>query len=189
VAREKHKPGAVWLGVVHRIDRPISGVVLFARTSKAAARLSSQFRERGVVKRYLAVGEGRVEGRAGELRQWLVKDQAARRVRAAARASPGAREAVTRWRVLAERDGRTLLALEPLTGRPHQLRLAAATLGAPLSGDVKYGAPAPLPDRSVALHALSLEVEHPTLATRVGATCAPRGEVWEPFRGDWSEGG
>ena len=186
VAREFAKPGAVFLGVVQRLDRPVSGVVLFARTSKAAARLSAQFRERGVLKRYLGVGEGRVTQREGELRQWLAKDEAARRVRVVARDAPGAREAVTRWRALAEREGRTLFEFEPLTGRPHQLRLAAATLGAPLAGDLKYGARAPLPDHSVALHAQTLEVDHPTRAERVGAACAPTGEVWEAFRGAWS---
>lgn len=185
VAREYEKPGAVFLGVVHRLDRPVSGVVLFARTSKAAGRLSAQFRERTTTKRYLGVGEGRVAGREGELRQWLLKDEAARRVRAVARDAPGAREALTRWRVLAERDGRTLLELEPLTGRSHQLRLAAAALGAPLAGDLKYGARAPLPDASVALHAHTLEIAHPTQATRVGATCPPVGEIWESFRDAW----
>lgn len=181
VARDKRKPGAVFLGVVQRLDRPVSGVVLFARTSKAAARLSAQFRERTVAKRYLGIGEGRAPGSEGELVQWLVKDEHARRVAVHARAVAGALEAVTRWRVLAEREGRTLFAFEPLTGRPHQLRAAAAGLGAPLLGDLKYGAPRPLPDRSVALHAASLRVAHPTLGAELEVGCAPRGEAWEPF--------
>jgi 23S rRNA pseudouridine1911/1915/1917 synthase len=184
VAREFAKPGAVFLGVVHRLDRPVSGVVLFARTSKAAARLSAQFRARTVRKRYLGVGLGEPAAREGLVEQWLVKDELARRVRPARRESPGAREARTRWRVLAVRGGRTLLCFEPLTGRPHQLRAAAASLGTPLLGDVKYGAKVPLADRSVALHALSLEVAHPTRGEPVGAHCAPTGEAWLPFASD-----
>lgn len=181
VAREYGKPGAVFLGVVHRLDRPVSGVVLFARTSKAAARLSEQFRVRSVRKRYLGVGEGRPRAAQGELSQWLVKDEAARTVRAVARGSEQAREALTRWRVLAQRGDRTLLLLEPRTGRAHQLRVAAATLGTPLLGDVKYGARAGVDARAIALHALSLDVAHPTRGERLDVRSVPAGLPWEDF--------
>ncbi len=181
VAREFAKPGAVFLGVVHRLDRPVSGVVLFARTSKAAGRLSAQFRARAVRKLYVGVGAGRPSAQQGELVQWLEKDEVARRVRPVRSGTTDAREAVTRWRVLAERDGRTLFAFEPLTGRPHQLRAAAAALGTPLLGDLKYGAAAPLADRSVALHAVSLCVEHPTRGEPIEVRLPPSGPAWEPF--------
>jgi 23S rRNA pseudouridine1911/1915/1917 synthase len=125
--------------------------------------------------------------RAGLVEQWLVKDEVARRVRPAPRDSPGAREARTRWRVLAVGGGRTLLCFEPLTGRPHQLRAAAASLGTPLLGDVKYGAKVPLANRSIALHALALAVEHPTRGEPVEVRCAPSGEVWLPFATDIGE--
>jgi 23S rRNA pseudouridine1911/1915/1917 synthase len=181
VAREFAKPGAVFLGVVHRLDRPVSGVVLFARTSKAAARLSEQFRARSARKRYLGVGEGRARGVAGELAQWLVKDEATRTVRAVAGPSGTAREAVTTWKVLAQRGDRTLLLFEPKTGRAHQLRVAAATLGVPLVGDLKYGA-RPGPDgRAVALHAVSLRVAHPTRAESVEVQSVPVGQPWDDF--------
>ena len=174
VAREFQKPGAVFLGVVHRLDRPVSGVVLFARTSKAAARLSQQFRARTVRKLYLGIGAGEPAARDLVLDQPLL-DQAR------------AREARTRWRVLAVRGGRTLVCFEPLTGRPHQLRAAAASLGTPLLGDVKYGAKVPLANRSIALHALSLAVEHPTRGEPVELRCTPSGEVWLPFATDIGE--
>ena len=182
VAREFSKPGAVFLGVVHRLDRPVSGVVVFARTSKAAARLSEQFRERRVRKLYLGVGSGPAPGVAGELRQWLLKDEAANRVRVVAERQPGAREAHTSWRVLAQSAGRVLFEFEPHSGRSHQLRVAAASLGCPLLGDLKYGAREPLADRSVALHAHSLALEHPTLRTPLEvAAPAPDGPGWSGF--------
>lgn len=173
------KPGEVFLGVVHRLDRPASGVVLFARTSKAAARLSDQFRSGEAGKLYLAVAQGQVRGEGGELEQWLVKDERANRVRAVAAGTPGARRAQTSWRVAGRCRERTLLELVPATGRPHQLRAAAALgLGHPLLGDVKYGASGPLPDRSIALHAQRLEVRHPTRGERVVLDCAPPPRAW-----------
>lgn len=177
--REFERPGQVFLGVVHRLDRPVSGVVLFARTSKAAARLSEQFRKHAVDKRYLAVCEGAPAGEAGELVQWLAKDEAANRVRVVAARGAGGRRALTRWRVLERAQGRALLELEPRTGRPHQLRVAAATgLGCPLLGDLKYGAARPLADRSVALHARRLEVLHPTRREPVALDCPPPRRPW-----------
>ncbi|HEX9793497.1 MAG TPA: RluA family pseudouridine synthase [Planctomycetota bacterium] len=183
--REHDKPGEVYLAVVHRLDRPVSGVVLFARTSKAAARLSDQWRRRAVAKGYLGVVEGVIQDDAGQVEQWLLKDPERNRVRAvpAPAADGGAAQfARTRWQVRARRRGRTLLELEPLTGRSHQLRVACASLGHPLAGDLKYGASAPLADRSIALHACWLEFDHPTLrvAVRVEAPL-PAGEPWGEF--------
>jgi 23S rRNA pseudouridine1911/1915/1917 synthase len=162
VRSEFGKPGRAFLGVVHRLDRPVSGVVLFARTSKAAARLAKAFREGTAKKTYRGVGEGSPIADSGVLEQWLAKDEAKNRVRAFATARTGAKRAVTAWRVVAREKGRTLYEFAPETGRPHQLRACAAALGTPLLGDLKYGAREPLPDQSIALHALSLEVEHPT---------------------------
>lgn len=196
VRRDKHKPGAVYLGVVHRLDRPVSGVLLFARTSKAAARLSAQFRERDVRKLYWAVALAEPQPAEGELEQWLVRDEQRRLTRAlnaeqGRAGEPRALRALTRYRTLArwsatgaaQELGCALLELEPRTGRPHQLRVAAASLGAPLVGDLKYGAPRPLPDASIALHALRLEFEHPTLGTRVALHAPlPSGAVWQRAR-------
>jgi 23S rRNA pseudouridine1911/1915/1917 synthase len=101
------------------------------------------------------------------MEQWLAKDEARNRVRAFAHEHAGTKRAVTRWRVVGRAKGRTLYEFEPETGRPHQLRACAAALGTPLVGDLKYGAKAPLPDARIALHAMLLEVDHPTRKERM----------------------
>jgi 23S rRNA pseudouridine1911/1915/1917 synthase len=180
--RERAKPGAAWLGVVHRLDRPVSGVVVFACTSKAAARLSEQFRAKSVRKLYWGVGEDAPHGRSGTLTQLLVKDERPNRVREARPDEDGARPATTEWKAIRTHglgdSRRTLLELVPLTGRPHQLRAAAAAIGSPLVGDLKYGARTALPDKSIALHARRLEIEHPTLRTPLVLECPPPQRPW-----------
>ncbi len=156
------KPGAVFLGVVHRLDRPVGGVLVFARTSKGASRLSEEFRTGRVRKTYLGLGEGRVKGRSGEIEQWLLKDEERNWVSEVDAETSGAKLARTRWRVLSFSENRTLFEFEPLTGRSHQLRLAARSLGAPLLGDLKYGASRTMADGNLALFAVRLEFEHPT---------------------------
>lgn len=180
VVREKQKPGAAWLGVVHRLDRPVSGVVVFARTSKAAARLTRAFKGRAVEKTYWALAERAPEADEGVLEQWLVKDAERNRVHAVPAEREGARHAVTRWRVLARPSGAhpARLELRPETGRPHQLRVAAAALGCPLLGDLKYGAREPLPDASIALHAFALELPHPTRPEVVRIECPVPATPW-----------
>jgi len=173
------KPGAVFLGVVHRLDRPVSGIVLFARTSKAADRLTTQFRERTVEKTYLGVVAGTELEGGGRVEQWLVKDAEANRVHVVTEGDEGARQAITEWRVLERRDDLTLLELRPKTGRPHQLRLACKSLAAPLQGDLKYGAPDPLPDKSIALHAAHLAFDHPTRGERLELSAPlPEAPIW-----------
>lgn len=175
VAREFDKPGRVYLGVVHRLDRPVSGVALFARTSKAAARLTDQFRTRTARKTYVGVTVGWPEPEEGRVETWLLKDAERNRVRAVPPDTPGAKPAVTRWRTLERRESggtRTaVVELRPETGRPHQLRAAMAALGCPLLGDLKYGAPEALPDRSIALHAHRLEIIHPTTKQELRLEC------------------
>ena len=177
VKREKQKPGAVYLGVVQRLDRPVSGVVVFARTSKAAARLTAAFRSREVTKVYWGVSSAEPPAGEGELEHWLQKDRERNVVQVLQCERPGAQFARTRWRVLARagtgRERRLLLELRPETGRAHQLRVAAASLGCPLLGDLKYGARAALADKSIALHARELELPHPTRGERVRVGCAP----------------
>ena len=182
--KERHaKPGDVFLGVVQRLDRPVSGVLVFARTSKAAARLSEILRERQAEKIYVAVGEGMARSDSGELEQWLVKDERTNRVESFARERAGALHALTRWRVLARADNRTLYEFAPATGRPHQLRLAAVALGTPLVGDLKYGASAPLADKSIALHARSLAFEHPVRGELVRFEASwPTLSIWDLAR-------
>lgn len=178
------KPGRAFLGVVHRLDRPVSGVVVFARTSKAATRLTDAFREGRVRKTYWAVVGGTLRGPGTELRQWLWKDRERNRVHAYEHHVEGAREARTTWRTLAIGGGTTLVELTPHTGRSHQLRVALASLGHPILGDLRYGARERLPDRSLALHALRLELDHPTRDARFVLEVPPPAPFpWHPAFG------
>jgi len=172
VRKEFKKPGRVFLGVVHRLDRPVSGVVVFGRTSKGASRLSDAWRKGAVAKTYLGVCEGELPEEKGTLRQWLVKDRSRNFVVVAEEGTKEAKEARTDWRVLKVASGKTWVELKPETGRPHQLRVACASLGAPLVGDVKYGASSPLPNRSVRLHAASLAIPHPVKEEELELACS-----------------
>lgn len=163
VKQEFDKPGNVFLGVVHRLDRPVSGVVVFARTSKGASRLGKAWQQHAVQKTYLAWSREQPSpglGEEGEWRQWLWKDRERNRVLVGRR--EGAKEAITTWRIRGQGDRGTFLELSPKTGRAHQLRVACAAAGMPLAGDLKYGAEAPLKDRSIGLHAARLVFPHPT---------------------------
>jgi 23S rRNA pseudouridine1911/1915/1917 synthase len=173
IEREFAKPGRAWLGVVHRLDRPVSGVVVFARTSKAAARLAEQWRDRSTQKTYWGVGAGAPSASSGALTEWLVKDETRNLVRPVPAGRPGSLEARTEWCVLESARDRTLYELRPLTGRPHQLRSCLRALSTPLLGDLKYGAREPLPDASIALHALEVAFRHPTRDERLTLRAAP----------------
>jgi 23S rRNA pseudouridine1911/1915/1917 synthase len=163
-----HKPGNVYLGIPHRLDRPVSGVVLFARNTKAARRLAEQFQQHQVRKIYWAVVEGAVEPPEGTWEDWLRKLPEEARTEIVEPHAPGARHAVLRYRRLGSASGRTFLEIEPQTGRMHQIRGQAAARGWPMCGDLLYGArtpfgpePASPRDRVIALHARSLTFLHP----------------------------
>jgi 23S rRNA pseudouridine1911/1915/1917 synthase len=160
------KPGNVFVGVVHRLDRPVAGVVLFARTSKAASRLSEQFRTHRVQKIYQALVEGRMQKSQGELVDRLVKDHTKNVVRAVTTTSPESRESSLSFRRLATLGDVTLLEIEPRTGRSHQIRVQLAAAGHPIVGDRKYGSKRPFPD-GIALRAVRLVFEHPVLKREV----------------------
>jgi 23S rRNA pseudouridine1911/1915/1917 synthase len=155
------KPGRVFLGLVHRLDRPVAGVVLFARTSKAAGRLSGQFRSRTVRKRYLAVLEGRLRPESGTMEHRIRREPEGGASIGHA-GDPEAKEARLNYRVLDSAGGRCLVEVDLETGRRHQIRLQFAWTGHPLLGDTRYGASAPLPHRRLALLASELTVTHPT---------------------------
>jgi 23S rRNA pseudouridine1911/1915/1917 synthase len=154
------KPGNVFLGVVHRLDRPVSGVLLFARTSKAAARLAQQFREGSVKKVYWAVLEGRLDIAHGTLSDWLWKDDRQGRVQVLARAAPQARRATLHFEQRGRSPELTWVEVRPQTGRTHQIRVQFAHRGHPIVGDAKYGSVQTF-DGGIALHARALTFLHP----------------------------
>jgi 23S rRNA pseudouridine1911/1915/1917 synthase len=171
--KEKYqKSGNVFLGVVHRLDKPVSGVLLFARTSKAAARLSEQFRDNLVEKVYWAIVEGGANRLAGEptarplapagtLEDWLRKDELVGKVEVVDPETAGARQAILHYVVKAEHNGLSFLEIRPQTGRTHQLRVQFASRGLPIYGDAKYGSRFGL-GAGIGLHARALSFLHPT---------------------------
>jgi 23S rRNA pseudouridine1911/1915/1917 synthase len=181
--RVRHqKPGNVFVGLVHRLDQPVSGVVLLGRTSKGAARLSEQFREGNVKKVYWVIVEGKIEEAEGEWDDWLAKDAKENFVRVAQPGEPGAKEASLGYRTLDTlAGGRTWLEVEPRTGRGHQIRVQLASRGFPIVGDRKYGAvtSARAEDGGfrIALHARELTFRHPTREEAI--------EVSAPLPPDW----
>jgi 23S rRNA pseudouridine1911/1915/1917 synthase len=189
--KTRGKPGKVFLGVVHRLDRPVSGVVCFAVTSKAASRLSDQFRAHKISKTYLALTEKKPPSEQGVLEHMLKKNMGENIVRVI---SPGSTEAggkfaQTSWTLLEAKEGIYLLELKPGTGRPHQLRVQCAFMGCPLLGDVKYGAEVPLPDASIGLHAHKLEFLHPIQRKGLSFSTPPPGSgPWRPFTGSEVQG-
>lgn len=175
-----HKPGNVFVGLVHRLDRPVSGVVLLARTSKAASRLAKEFHDRLVKKTYLAVVIGDVSGDHGRIESYIERSH--NRSRPALDTSPRARKAELTYQVLYRRKGLSLLAVMPITGRHHQIRVQLSGEGFSVVGDMKYGASEPLPDKSIALHSARLSVAHP-VADDVVTLSAPPPDVypWNRF--------
>jgi 23S rRNA pseudouridine1911/1915/1917 synthase len=173
-----HKPGKVFLGVVHRLDRPVSGVLLFARTSKAAARLSEQFRQGSIEKVYWAIVEGEVGREAGTLEDWLLKNEARRRVEVVEPRTKGARQSLLHYQKKNNHGGLAWLEVRPQTGRTHQLRVQLAHHGHPIFGDAKYGAIHTFAP-GIALHARSLTFLHPVRYEPVTLTA----EVPREWRG------
>lgn len=169
------KPGNVFVGLVHRLDRAVSGVVVFAKTSKAAARLSEQFRSRTVEKTYWAAVEIQrpIVADGGVWKSHLLKDERTNIVKIVG-PSKGL-EAITEWKVLSKADEHALLELRPKTGRPHQLRIQCAAVGLPIVGDRRYGAKSLFPD-GIALHAASLSFDHPTTKERLTFSTPPLGD-------------
>ena len=158
IGHKYQKPGAVYLGLVHRLDRPVGGVMVFARTSKAAARLSKDFADHAQDKRYLAVLQGVLEA-PRTLEDWLLKDGRTGMVRAVPEGTPGAKRALLDTAPLACREGLTLAEVRLHTGRAHQIRVQHAHAGLPLWGDARYGGGRP--GQQIALWAESLTVDHP----------------------------
>lgn len=177
------KPGAVFLGVVHRIDRPVSGAVLFAKSSKALTRLNEMLREGRIRKIYWALTEQTPSPEEGALRHFIVRDARNNRSRAYDMPKPEGKEARLRYRTLGRGTHYTLVEVELQTGRHHQIRAQLAKIGCPIRGDLKYGARRSNPDGGISLHSRSVAFEHPVRRELLVVTApVPAGDnLWRYF--------
>ncbi len=181
------KPGNVFLGVVHRLDRPVWGLVVFARTSKALTRLNKMFAEGEVHKTYWAVTGKGVQGVQGvqrdeefkELENWLVRNEKQNKSYAYDHEVPNSKHALLRYRVLAEGENYDLVEVQLMTGRHHQIRCQLATIGRTIKGDLKYGARRSNPDGSISLLARSIEFVHPVTKEVIRAEAALPDELFK----------
>ncbi|HEY1053564.1 RluA family pseudouridine synthase [Emticicia fontis] len=181
--KEKYnKPGDVFLGTVHRLDRPVSGIVVFARTSKALERMNEIFRRRDVQKTYWAVVGKKPEKKSGKLTHFLVKNEEKNTVKAFDTEVKGSQKAELTYRYLGEINHYHLLEVNPVTGRPHQIRVQLATMGCPIRGDVKYGYPRLNPEGNINLHARRLYFVHPVKKEPILIKAPlPENPFWEEF--------
>jgi 23S rRNA pseudouridine1911/1915/1917 synthase len=181
--KEKYaKPGEVFLGTVHRLDRPVSGLVVFARTSKALDRMNELFRSRQIQKIYWALVSKKPEPPQGTLVHWLVKNEAKNQTSAYRQEAPGSQRAELSYRLLAGQAQSFLLEVQPITCRPHQIRVQLASLSCPIIGDVKYGYPRANPDGSIHLHARQLSFVHPVRKEPIQVTAPlPEDAIWQLY--------
>ena len=176
IAERYRKPGAVYLGVVSRLDAAATGVLIFARTSKAAARLSAQFRERSTEKTYLALTSHAPRETSATVRCWLKRDEHRKLTVAASQNDPDAQLCSLSYHTIAERDGMHLLQVSLETGRKHQIRAQFAELNMPIAGDRRYGSRLSFP-AGIALHAVALRIQHPVIPSECNLV-APLPAYW-----------
>lgn len=180
--KEKYnKPGDVYLGVTHRLDRPVSGVVLFARTSKALTRLNEMFKTQQVKKTYWAIVKNKPTNPEGRLEHYLVRNEKQNKSYAHDKMVPNAKKAALKYKLIGQSDTFYLLEIELETGRHHQIRCQLAKMGCPIKGDLKYGFPRSNPNGGISLHARSVEFIHPVSKEQVSITApVPEDEkLWE----------
>lgn len=182
VKEKYNKPGAVFMGVVHRLDRPVSGIVALARTSKALERMNALFRERETKKIYWAIVKNKPKQDSATLLHWLLKDEKKNKTTAYTRDTPGASRSELSYQIISHLNGEWLLEVNPITGRPHQIRVQLASMGCPIKGDVKYGSDEPNADGSICLHAKQLSFIHPVRKESVVFEAPlPTQIVWNNF--------
>jgi 23S rRNA pseudouridine1911/1915/1917 synthase len=177
-----NKPGNVFAGLVHRIDRPVSGAVVFAKTSKALSRLTVMIKERDFAKNYLAIVKNRPKNESGTLEHYLVKNETKNKSFVVSSSSPGAKLAKLNYRLLASSDNFHLIEVELLTGRHHQIRAQLSAIGCPIKGDLKYGYDRSNTDGSICLHAWKVSFVHPVKDEPVEVSAPlPKGIPWQFF--------
>lgn len=181
IKEKYHKPGNVFLGVVHRLDRPVWGLVVFAKTSKALTRLNKMFKDGQVHKTYWAITKNAPPAEEGVLTDWLVRNERQNKSYAHPQEVPNAKKAVLKYRVIAHSDRYHLIEVNLLTGRHHQIRCQLANMGCAIKGDLKYGAPRSNPDGSISLLARQITFVHPVSKENivVEAPLPPNDKLWE----------
>lgn len=185
IKQKYHKPGNVFLGVVHRLDRPVSGLVVFARTSKALARLNETFRTKEVHKTYWAIVGNCPSAEEGELVHWLVRNEKQNKSYAYDKEKPEAKKAILDYKLIGRSERYFLLEVDLKTGRHHQIRCQLAKMGCPIKGDLKYGSPRSNPDGSICLHARRVRFVHPVSKQEIDVTApVPEGNLWHSFQND-----
>lgn len=186
IKEKYHKPGNVFLGVAHRLDRPVSGVVVFARTSKALTRLNEMFRNGEVHKTYLAIVKNAPRQPEGTLEQYLVRNEQQNKSYVYDRERPGAKKAILHYRLVGRSDRYCLLEVDLKTGRHHQIRCQLAAMGCPIKGDLKYGFPRSNPGGGISLHARKISFIHPVSKELIEVTAPfPEDEpLWQCFQNE-----
>ncbi|WP_346989684.1 RluA family pseudouridine synthase [Bacteroides caccae] len=181
--KEKYqKPGNVFLGVTHRLDRPVSGLVIFAKTSKALTRLNEMFRAGEVKKTYWAVVKNAPKESEGELVHFLVRNEKQNKSYAYDKEVPNSKKAVLDYRLIGRSENYYLLEVDLKTGRHHQIRCQLAKMGCPIKGDLKYGSPRSNPDGSICLHARRVRFVHPVSKELIELKALlPEGNLWKGF--------
>ena len=182
--KEKYaKPGNVFLGVVHRLDRPVSGLVVFAKTSKALSRLNDMFRKGEVKKTYWAMVQTPPAEPEGTLTNWLVRNEKQNKSYAYDHEVPNAKKAILKYKTVGQTEHYTLLEVNLLTGRHHQIRCQLSAIGCPIKGDLKYGARRSNPDGSISLLSRTVEFIHPVSKENISVvSLLPAEKVWDNFR-------
>lgn len=181
--KEKYnKPGNVFCGVTHRLDRPTSGVVVFAKTGKALSRLNDMFRNGEVDKTYWAVVKDRPPKEEDQLTHYLVKNEKTNKSSAFETEKPHTKKAVLHYRLISASQNYNLLEIDLETGRHHQIRAQLSKIGCPIRGDLKYGAARSNPDGSISLHARSISFIHPVSKEKIMVTApVPKDNLWRAF--------
>lgn len=182
IKRKYNKPGDVFLGIIHRIDRPVSGVVVFARTSKALIRMNELFREKKIQKVYWAVVEEKPPLENGEIVNWLKKNQEKNRSRAYDSEVKESKKAELKYQLMGRSRNYYYLKINPLTGRHHQIRVQLSNIDCRIKGDVKYGAKRTNKDGSIHLLARSISFVHPVKKEEIEIVCNPPIDpLWNEF--------
>jgi 23S rRNA pseudouridine1911/1915/1917 synthase len=181
--KEKYnKPGNVFVGVTHRLDRPVSGLVIFAKTSKALTRLNDMFQHGGVKKNYWAIVKNQPKEPEAELVNYLVRNEKQNKSYAYDREVPGSKKAILHYRQIAQSDNYFLLEVDLKTGRHHQIRCQLAKMGCPIKGDLKYGFPRSNPDGSICLHSRRVAFVHPVSKQEIVLEApVPNDNLWNSF--------